>query len=215
MPFESRSLDAKSPFASAVALRRVARRRNSAASFGSAVIERSVGQIRPSAESGWPASHPAPPPDPDLLWRWLCKAASWLLTLAIEGFAQYGNAMYPGLYHPKEYGDGYAQTVEPTCEGLPSGQHEDDCHLASSAFNGDAAAKLSAFAGSKKLLAVAPDRRTRTAARLVKLFARWRREAEARRQAALLSRFSDHLLRDIGLARDQIAGYTHHEYYGE
>jgi uncharacterized protein YjiS (DUF1127 family) len=209
MPFESRSLDAKSPFASAVALRRVARRRNSAASLGSAVIEQSVGQIGPGAESSWPAFHPAPPPDPNLLWRWLCKAASWLLTLPIEGFAQYGNAMYPGLYHPEEYGDGHAQTMEPPCEGLPYGQHEDELHVGPFAVKGDGVTKLQAFWGSKKALAVPPDRRTRMVARLVKLSARWQREAEARRQAALLSSFSGHLLRDIGVARDQIASYTH------
>jgi hypothetical protein len=115
MPFEIQSLDVRSPFASAVVLQWLARCRNSAASPGPTVTERSMGQIRPSAQNYWPASHSAPPPDPDPLWRWLCKAASWLLTLAIEGFAAYGNAMYPGLYHPERDSDSRAQTMQPPC----------------------------------------------------------------------------------------------------
>jgi uncharacterized protein YjiS (DUF1127 family) len=64
--------------------------------------------------------------------------------------------------------------------------------------------------GSKEVLAVAPDRSTGITVRPVKFRARWRHEAEARRQAALLSGFSDHLLRDIGVARDYNS-YTHRE----
>jgi uncharacterized protein YjiS (DUF1127 family) len=148
------------------------------------------------------------------LWRWLCNAASWLSTLAIEGFAAYGNAMYPGLYHPEQHGDSNAQAMEPRREGLPYRQHENQAHLAPSAFKGNTGVKRNPFTASKILLAVGPDQRAHTAARLVTLSTTWRRRAEARRQASLLSGFSDHLLRDIGVARDQIADYTHHEHYG-
>jgi uncharacterized protein YjiS (DUF1127 family) len=146
-----------------------------------------------------------------LLWRWHYKATSWLLTLAIEDFAQYGKAMYPELYHPEEHMNDYAQTMKPPCESLPYGQHEDDLHRTPSSFNGDAVAKPNAFAGLKMPLAVAPKLWTGMAGRYVKFWARWGREAEARRQAALLRSFSDHLLRDIGVARDQIDSYTRHE----
>jgi uncharacterized protein YjiS (DUF1127 family) len=97
---------------------------------------------------------------------------------------------------------------------MPYGQREDEFHLAPSAVKGNAVAKLKAFSDLTMELTAAPDLRTHMAVRLVKLSARWRPKAEARRQTALLSSFSDHLLRDIGITRDQIAGYTHHEYYG-
>jgi uncharacterized protein YjiS (DUF1127 family) len=190
MSFESRLCDVNPRFASVIPLQWVARCRNSAASVGSAVIALSVGRIRPGAENCGPASRLAPPLDPDVLWRWSCKAASWLLRLTIESLAQYGNAMYPELYHPEEHGNGHVQTMKPPREALPYGQHEDDLNHAPC--KGDPA-----------------DRRTGNAARLVKFWARWRHEAEARRQAALLSSFNDHLLRDIGVARDQLDMYTH------
>jgi uncharacterized protein YjiS (DUF1127 family) len=123
--------------------------------------------------------------------------------------------MYPGLYHPEQHGGGNAQAMEPHRAGLPYGQQENEVHIACSAFKGDTAAKLNPCAGSKTLLAVGPERWTGVAARLVMFSTKWRCNAEARRQAVLLSRFSDHLLRDIGVARDQIAGYTHHDHYGE
>jgi uncharacterized protein YjiS (DUF1127 family) len=214
MSLESESLDVNAPFPPAIALRGIAQHPNFAPSRGSAVMEQSVGQIRSSAESGWSASHPVPPRDLDMLWLWLCKAASWFLAFAIEGFAQYGHAMYPGLIYPEEHGDGYAGTMKSPCEGVSYGQHENDLHLTSLALKRGAAAKLNAFEISKMSLAVVPAIPRRMAAGLARLSLGLRHGVEARRQAELLSSFNDHLLRDIGVARDQIDLYTHQEYYG-
>jgi uncharacterized protein YjiS (DUF1127 family) len=146
-----------------------------------------------------------------LLCRCLRKPASWLLTSVIESFAEYGNATHPGLYQLEQYAAAHAQTMEALCLGQLSGQHEDKLRLTGTAFKGDAVVKWRVSAGLKMVFAVVADRSAGMAARLVKFWARWRREAETSRQAALLSSFSDHLLRDIGVARDQTDSYTHRE----
>jgi hypothetical protein len=63
---------------------------NEALFFGGTVIERP-----PKARD--PEFNYAPPVDPS--WRWLSKAARWLLTLTIEGLAAYSNSFCAGLHH--------------------------------------------------------------------------------------------------------------------
>jgi uncharacterized protein YjiS (DUF1127 family) len=117
------------------------------------------------------AFHPEPPPEPDRGGHWLRKAGSWLLILAVEGFAQYACAMY---HWPDATDQGQGDQVPDN--------------------------------------AAAPDRQTRTAPRLARVAAR---RHDARQRAALLGTLSDHLLRDIGVARDQIDGFERDEHYRE
>jgi len=204
MPATIPSLDATPPFVPLVALQGMAGRRDATAPLGTLVFARSAGRVRPNARVYRPGPGPGQPPDPDRLWRWLCKAAAWLLELAIDGFAQYANAMHPGFYDPEQVGHGGRTGTEPPCVG-----HEDSILV----FRDGAAATPEIFTGSKMTCAVAPNRRTRMTVRLGRLAARWQREADARRQAELLGTLSDHLLRDIGIARDQIDSLARHDWY--
>jgi uncharacterized protein YjiS (DUF1127 family) len=75
-------------------------------------------------------------------------------------------------------------------------------------FRDSAVTRPKSFAGSKLRLAIALTRHAGMSARVAKLAARWQREAQARKQAAVLTRLSDHLLHDIGVTRDEIDGMT-------
>ena len=101
MSFQSQSPDARSPLASPSAVGRTAGFRP-ADTFGAGVFRWSIepdDRSHPDPGDHWPGAGPEQPPDDDPVWRWLRKAASWLLQLALEGFATYGKAMYPGVLY--------------------------------------------------------------------------------------------------------------------
>jgi uncharacterized protein YjiS (DUF1127 family) len=209
--FEIQSPDTESPDASVVAFRRAAGYRCPRDSRAAAVFRWSPEPDHrggPDPEDPSPGIGPEQPPDDDPVWLWIRKTASWLLTLAIEGFAAYGNATCPALdlYEPPK-----APATAPTCEMPSHSVHVDRTRAMPP---DDAAARPEPLAGAQVALATAPDRQTRMAARLGRLKTRWRRHVNARRQAALLGTFSDRMQRDIGVGRYQIDSLEEREQRG-
>jgi uncharacterized protein YjiS (DUF1127 family) len=211
MPFEIQSPDTGSAVASVVAGRQAAGYWYPADSFAATVfrwLPEPDNLGAPGPEDPPPGAGPEQPPDDDQVWRWIRKAASWLLTLAIEGLAAYANAMHPvpDLYEPPK-----ARATAPPCERPSHGGHVDRTRAMPKDV---AAARPEPSAGAQVALAIAPARQTRIPARLGRLRTRWRRQVDARRHAALLETFSDRMLRDIGVGRDQTdpfveGGYRH------
>ena len=211
MSYEFQSPDAESPFASVVAASPTQGYSYLAVRSDAPVTGRSGGGRKdpPNPPIRWPGQRPTDDTDP--VWGWLRKAGSWLLKLAMEGFAEYGNAMYPGLAYSLQHDD--VPPTPPHCAAAD--RQEDAIPVTSAACQGGMAARRVDLAGAKVALTTASRRGPRMIARLVKLSARWRHQREAKRQAALIRTFDDYLLRDIGVARDQIGALKAHEQHSK
>ena len=156
----------------------------------------------------------------DPLWRWLVAAASWCVVFVVEGFAAYGEAMYPGLYYPVEHGDGHASNGD-RHGGTRAGTHDQLGALPPGSgraglrevvgvrrFSTAVVGGREPVARTKVTSVVSRGRSARSEARFVKLWLRWRGEVAARRKVASLSACDDRLLRDIGISRDQIRSFV-------